>query len=695
MKVASGYTPIQSTYPLKGLATSPPSNQLPSALSPNLIDVHVRDGIVQRRSGYLKIGQTLNGVVLGITEFAPIGLADRLIILTSTTQYFYDDTNDIFVDISREETTTHTITDAYATPIDVITVDNDVGDQFPVGSNFVIVGSTANDGTYTVLSTALVGGDTEITIAADETLADSTVDGDVISTTLDILTDVYIALDIFEVAGNQTARYPVGQTFFCRSSTGNNGTYTVLTSTVVGGGTEIAVNEDITDATVDGHLTVRDELSTAETDLIDYEPLVDISGKRLLMTNGLDNPQQWTGVTGTNPDHFFRWSPNFINFVTCKWIKVFKEHLHLGNILTSIDEPQLIAWSDSGVFDDFTNGNAAAQILYELTTGIQALENLGDRMIVYSRDAIASGIFVGGTAIFQFETIIPEGTRLAGANGIVSINVGHVYASEENFYLFDGTRGLRTLGDIIRTEYKEVKDQEFLHRAIIFNDFSKRTLYISIPDSLSTSGVSSSIVYTMEYNAFDMAERAWSKEQYADAPRAFGFYTNTITFTWEDTDAETALAVVLGRVPPYLQWGDELGSWGNEGEQVNFPVRTFGDASGNVYLAADSVLTDNGVSQTGHYETADAWVPEEFISSFGRWGEIEFEASGTVVAVHALTDLGSVTTVVDAALTLDGAFLHYRLPIDITARTLRVRFEFTGSFKLRWIKVWVKPVAAR
>jgi len=699
MKKESTYLPLESKFPFKGLATSPPPNQLPSAFSPNLLNVHVRDGIIQRRAGYYKIGETLDGVVLGLTEFAPIGSADVLVVLTSEAQYYYDDTNDTFVDISREEVTTTAIDEVYSVAAgdadDVFVLSGaDFTGQYIVGTQFTVTGSTGNDGTYTVDTSAFAASVTEIRTV--EAIPDATIDGSLSVATRHPIASASGVSDTFTITGDVTPDFPIGQVFFCRDSANNNGTYIVVSSVFGGGNTTISVDAVPVTSGASGDLTLRDEITTAETDLIDYEPLVDVNSKRLLMTNGADGPLQWNGTTGSNPDHFVPWVPLFLNFTSCKWIKVFKEHLHLGHITsTTGEEPQLIAWSDSGDFEDFTNGNAGVQVLYELTTGIQALENLGDRMIIYSKDAIASGIFVGGTAIFQFETIIPQGTRLAGTNGIVSINVGHIYASEENFYLFDGTRGLRTLGDIIRTEYKSIKDQEFLHRTAILNDFSKRTLYISIPDSGSESATSSSVVYTMEYNAFDMDERAWSKEKYADSPRAFGFYTNTISFTWEDTDAETALATTLGNSPAALHWEDEIGPWGNEGEQVNFPVRCFGDGSGNVYLAAESVITDNGTEQVGHYDTADASVPEEFLSTYGRWGEIEFEASGSdaTVSVSVVTEKG--TTVVDAAVALTGVMSYYRLPMDLTARNLRIRFEFAGPFKLRWVKAWVKPAATR
>jgi hypothetical protein len=364
---------------------------------------------------------------------------------------------------------------------------------------------------------------------------------------------------------------------------------------------------------------------------------------------------------------------------------VFKEHLFLGGVETSTDEPQIIAWSDAGDFEDFTAGTAGAQILYELIGGIKAMETLGDRLIIYSDDAIASGVFVGVPAVFAFETVIPEGTRLISPKSIVSINVGHVYASEENFYLFDGTRGLRPLADIIRTDYSSAKDAENLHRVAVVNDYSKKTLYFALPE---VGG--GNLIYTMEYDAFNLAQRTWAREAYVNNPRAFGFFTNSEDSpTWADTAVETAL------YENGMTWKEEgIAIWGNESEQKAFPVRVFGDDAGYVHTVSDSQISDNGTTKRGYYSTIDFTIPQIFQSLHGRWGEIEFEAGGITVDVSIAKDLDTGFNLVEKV-SLSNTPSYNRLPIDITARAVRVRFDFLGDFTLRWVRLWVKPTAAR
>lgn len=108
-----------------------------------------------------------------------------------------------------------------------------------------IAGSTGNDGTYTVDS-------------ATESLDDVMVFEE------DIY-DVDTTNNIFTLEGDHSGAFNDGDTFDVVNSTGNDGAYTVSTGGVnvtEDGGTtvtEITVDEDITDGTVDGQIQITEE----------------------------------------------------------------------------------------------------------------------------------------------------------------------------------------------------------------------------------------------------------------------------------------------------------------------------------------------------------------------------------------------------------------------------------------------------
>ena len=681
MRPNTGYAILDSVGPFRGLATSLAANRLDPSFSPDLLNAVVRDGELRSRSGYRKIGQTLMGEVLAFTQFGPLGSPTTLVVFTSRRQYRYDPLTDLFLDITRRDDSFTDGIDTADSGTKIFTINGvDLTTHFTVGDQFTVTGSTANDGEYTVVSSAFPGANTEITVS--ESLVDDTGDGTIHFSHNHAITAVSTGSSTITVAGDHTPEFATDATFKIVGSTGNDGSYTVASS-AFGADTVITVNETITDSTFDGEAIMVDELNTAVTGFIDFAEVTDVNGRRVIMTNGINSPLVWSGVVAKD---FRQWRPNFNNFTTMRTIAVFTEHLFLGAITLSTvgEEPQTIAWSNAGDFDDHVGGTSGVQILYELETPIKAMRTLGDRLVIYSDNQIVNGAFIGLPVVFAFETVIPEGTRLISPKSVVPINVGHIYGSEENFYLFDGTRGMRIIGDVIRNDYKTVKDQDNLHKTASLNDFAKRTIYLAIPDIAGGS-----MVYTIEYNIFDLSKMVWGKEKYNDDVRAFGFLTNTILLTWLDAPDEDPLPGIG------IPWQDEIGEWTNEGEQIDFPVRVFGNTAGEVFKISEGAAKDDGVEFIMHYDTMDFTTPGAFQSVLGRWGEIEFEVKGETVDVLVSKDSGSNFEDVEIGKVIDANFTTFRVPIDFSARMLRVRFRTTRPFRLRWVRLWVRDGGAR
>lgn len=145
-------------------------------------------------------------------------------------------------------------------------VAGDRTDRFQAGESFTVAGSTGNDGTYTVVSATLQGSDTRIVV--QEAVPDATADGnislddddiDVARFLAEVLNDSYPIFNVdtgakkFTLQGNQAPRWVATDTFEVEGSTGNDGDYTVVTSTLVNGDTEVVVSEVVPSAVADGN----------------------------------------------------------------------------------------------------------------------------------------------------------------------------------------------------------------------------------------------------------------------------------------------------------------------------------------------------------------------------------------------------------------------------------------------------------
>jgi hypothetical protein len=495
----------------------------------------------------------------------------------------------------------------------------------------------------------------------------------------------------FVIGGEHADDFPEDYKFPVTGSTGNDGIYTVVAAGDAGGLTTIQVVESIPDDTADGDIEYADSWSnTPENGFIDWVVVTDHAGTRLIITNGQDVPLYWDGETD---NEFVTWTPDFPGEdiqVYPQTLAVHFDHLFMGGFAAVGLEPTHVAWSDVANFDDFENGTAGSQILNDAYGPIRKLQSLGDRLIIYTDESAIASIFVGTTAlVFGFETIIPRGLRLASPASIVSLHVGHVLPSEKTFLLFDGTRSLRSVGDPIWTDYRNTKDFANLKAACALNDGPRNTVYFAIPD------VDSEVtLYTMEYEFGNVANVVWAKEKYEDYPTAFGYFTKVDTVpTWNDTAQEADLADSLGL--DYLTWEQEVGPWYSESEQQNYPVRCFGDDDGRVYTMDENIGTDNGVWADAYYQTADFSVPNAFLSSVGRWVELEFEALGSSsVVVTVSTDRGEQVLI--GTETMSATPRHYNIPFDRVGRTISVRFTVSeGTFQLRWARLWVTPGGPR
>lgn len=673
MRPNSGYIPVESKYPLKGLNSSVPSTQVDPSYSPRIDNMFIREGVVFKRSGYNELDTTtvLIGDVLAIEDFQKEDDTRTLVALTSKRQYKFDDGTGLWVDITAT-LQQFVIIGVDTTGPDWFEIIDDHTSLFAVNGQFNVVESTGNNGgspyTITAVAFGTTPGRTRITVA---NVADNTVDGYIQGINYPITAADSVA-DTFTILGLHTAQFTSSDKFIVSGSASNDGEYDVVSSTT-SGGTHTVITVAAVPATsgADGSIVNLHELTTVSTDYIDWVVGTDTLHLRFYMTNGRDRLRFWDGSTG----RFFIWHPHFALFTTCRTLDIFFDMLVFGNVTTTAAEPKLVAWSDTADFDDFTGGNAGTLLIPGLQGLIQRILLLGDRMIVYSDDSIGSLLFVGGTVVISSEILL-QGTRLASARGIVSFGSAHMYASHENIYFFDGTRSIRGVGDTIRELYKQEYSPSNSTDMLAFNDVAKRQIFLVVPSKAVTG---TAIQFVLDYDIFNLANFKWTKIQYNDRPFSLGWFLRRTGPSWVD--------------PPAITWEEEQVRWIDEGEQADFPVRLMGSGS-KVHIMDGVSSLDNGTAVTALYETRDFVIPEIDQSDTGRWGEIEADLSGIEVKVYYSLDQGSFWTLVDTQ-ALEGAFRQYQFPIDTVSRTLRVKFESAKKFSLRWIRAWVRPAGPR
>lgn len=426
-----------------------------------------------------------------------------------------------------------------------------------------------------------------------------------------------------------------------------------------------ALNDEWTDITAQDGGGSPVELTGSIDDFMDHVIAIDQTGPRLIFTNGVDPPRVWNG-TG----NFEIWQPTFDGFVTCKTLTMFYDHLILGGIIYQDSvEPRVVAWSDTGDFDEFEGGNAGAVLVSDMEGALKRLATLGDRLALYGDDSITVMTFIGGQAMFSIETLV-RGTSLYSPRSVVRVGPYHLFCSKENVFLFDGSRSTRALADDIRRTYRQALLTKNPVRSFCFNDYSERKVFVV----LHQNGSEASRIFVLRYDYYDPEAWRWDEIRLSDSPYCYGFLIQDSERTWLD--------------PPDIQWDQDSSAWLVEADRELFPTRCFGSGS-DVYLDDGSSTTDEDQVVGAFWESKDFTIRSEYKSLVPRWIEVELELRGVSTDVLVSTD-GGLTFEMIGSVSLTQDFVTYRLPFDKRARQLRVKLQSTVPFEMNWLRVWLR-----
>lgn len=429
------------------------------------------------------------------------------------------------------------------------------------------------------------------------------------------------------------------------------------------------------------------------SDIVQWTTGTDINGTWLYFTNGKDTPRRWDGASA-NTEVI---SINAPGFTTCKALTVFQSSLILAN-LVGTSEPKTAIWSDTANFSEFLTGNADSQLIPEAEGEIEFIKNIGDRLAVYTRSSLYMMTYVGGDLVYTVEKIITN-TRLLSPRAIVDIGPFHVYASEENTYMFSGSNQVEPMGDIIQAQYRSDLALDQAQNAVAFYDSIETQIFTVVPTIENNT-----VIYVNELLLTDYSQYRWGRLQFDDDPLCFGYYTKDTTLLWNSSE--------ISGVP----WSAMAMSWNDNAVKAKFPVLAFGSGS-QVFLYDGLNYGDNGANVEAWIDTIDFTMPAGglgtdykvrtvYESELGRWLEVEIELRGSSVQVQYSIDKGNnylpvsgsdQVGFVNGTQALTGDWVKYRFFIDTTSRTLRIRlYDNSASnwFERRWMKVWVQSGGA-
>lgn len=188
-------------------------------------------------------------------------------------------------------------------------------------------------------------------------------------------------------------------------------------------------------------------------------------GTWLVMTNGVDPVKVWkNGVATANLAG--------VPFTKARILKRKTPFLLAFNTDNMGDSA--VEWSSESNIEVWTpgTGRAGNMVLRDLESEIVSVEDLGDRLAVYSRNSLVIGSFVGGTNVFGWKRAI-KGIGAISRRSVVGLDPFNYGLTQDGIFKTDGV-SFQWVDDPAMTKY--IKDTADFSKAALFWGMADNTL---------------------------------------------------------------------------------------------------------------------------------------------------------------------------------------------------------------------------
>lgn len=384
-------------------------------------------------------------------------------------------------------------------------------------------------------------------------------------------------------------------------------------------------------------------------------------------TNGLNHVQKWTG-TGNASDLGGGTDYQTPAYHLCRAVAAYSDRLLLlGTNEDGESHPYRIRWGELGKLEEWNiNEGGGYADLTEDPTGLQGAELLGDWLAIYGGQSIWLGQYVGGAAIFTFPRVIPNmGCR--APRTIADIGNEHIFLGEDDVYRFNGT-ALTPIGARVRKELIQGVSRGHKIRCFAVLNTDEHLYRLYVPYANASGAITRCYVYNYQ-------DDTWGPDTAVDIMAGVAAELGTR----KTIDELPHAAIDIMPHEPI----DHLGKAAGQRYTV------FAASGGLTYQDDGRTLNDADNPIIAWWDTKDLVLHSRYVEQFKRVQAVAFEAMGDSVTVSYSTDAGRTYTALGTQ-ALGTDWLRYKMDMDVTCRTIRLRFANAASnsrFWLRWLGV--------
>lgn len=285
---------------------------------------------------------------------------------------------------------------------------------------------------------------------------------------------------------------------------------------------------------------------------------------------------------------------------------------------------------------------------------ILASKRLGNQWIIYKQRSIHVGTYLGGDVIWDFQQI-PGDIGCISHDSVVDIEVAHIFAGEEGFYIFDGVR-VEEIGLPVKEHVFTNLLKTGVGRITGYNDIPNNRVYFYYPSQASSGDPEMCVIYDYETNKWGVDNRT--------------------------------IQAVVEHIAGSITWdalGTTIGAWGpagtfDQGPNISFdnPFWTATDSSPGVFNASNKLLTltgTPGVASLEMWEVGNDSRDTGISSVIPRFSVLPTSAS--MVPAWKEYSAKPMFTVGSSVAFSRGRFNHLR-----TAAIHKMTLNLTGTFSL-------------
>ena len=211
---------------------------------------------------------------------------------------------------------------------------------------------------------------------------------------------------------------------------------------------------------------------------------------------------------------------------------------------------------------------------------IQAAMTLGDYVVAYKQRAVFVGTYVGAPVVWQWNLITGGECGAVGKEAVCDIGGAHFIVSNDNFWLFDGTRPVPLGSGINRQWFLDNSSPTYRYRTKVIYDKQNNLVRVNYPSLTSTGACDACLV-------FHVGTKRWGRNDVTiEAPVNYispgvtidglNSYASTID-TLPNIPFDSQYWLSGGQVPAYFNGSHSLVSMTGAAGNSSFTTGDLGD----------------------------------------------------------------------------------------------------------------------